>query len=93
MKSLREFYHHPEVLRGETESFSAESVLCACVLSRFSRANSLQPYGLKLASLPYPWDSPDIHHGLPVSPAPMPGSRRGSRTYFTYCHQMKPEDK
>ena len=37
MKSLREFYHHPEVLRGETESFSAESVLCACVLSRFSR--------------------------------------------------------
>ena len=46
MKSLREFYHHPEVLRGETESFSAESVLCACVLSRFSHANSLQPYGL-----------------------------------------------
>ena len=46
MKSLREFYRHPEVLRGETESFSAESVLRACVLSRFSRANSLQPYGL-----------------------------------------------
>ena len=46
MKSLQEFYRHPEVLRGETESFSAESVLRACVLSRFSRANSLQPYGL-----------------------------------------------
>ena len=36
---------------------------------------------------------PHFHHGLPVSPAPTPGSRRGSRTYFTYCCQMKPEDK
>ena len=36
---------------------------------------------------------PHLHHGLPVSPAPTPGSRRGSQTYFTYCHQMKPEDK
>ena len=36
---------------------------------------------------------PHLHHGLPVSPTPTPGSRRGSRTYFTYCHQMKHEDK
>ena len=36
---------------------------------------------------------PHLLHGLPVSPAPTPGSRRASRTSFTYCHQMKPEDK
>ena len=36
---------------------------------------------------------PLLHHRRAVSPTPKPGSRRGSRTSFTYCRQMKPKDK
>ena len=36
---------------------------------------------------------PLLHHRRSVSLTPKPGSRRGSRTSFTYCHQMKPKDK
>ena len=35
-----------------------------CVLSRFSRANSLQPYGLYPTRLLCPWDSPDKNTGV-----------------------------
>ena len=44
-----------------------------------------------------PTRAPTRHDPRPsppgVRPAPTPSSRRGFRTYFTYCRQMKPKDK
>ena len=46
-----------------------------------------------LPGWPRPWRAPGASPGLPVSPAPTPVSRRGSRTSFTYFCQVKHEDK
>ena len=60
------------------------------------RPDTTRPSPLATGVHPTPGVIPVLFSPSPqasVSPAPMPSSRRGSRTYFTYCCQMKPEDK
>ena len=94
MKSLREFYRHPEVLCGETESFSAECMLCACMLSRFSHADSATLWTVTGQSpLPMGFSRQEYRSALPCVASSEGSSRIRDRTRVSCasCIAWNPE--